>query len=30
MFFLTLLDAPSAKLMNQMILSKLLGGKIPP
>ncbi|RVW52071.1 Midasin [Vitis vinifera] len=30
MFFLTLLDVPSAKLMNQMILSKVLGGKIPP
>ncbi|XP_057977825.1 midasin isoform X2 [Malania oleifera] len=29
MFFLTLLDGTSAKLMNQMILSYLLGGKIP-
>ncbi|KAK6912183.1 LOW QUALITY PROTEIN: ATPase, dynein-related, AAA domain, partial [Dillenia turbinata] len=30
MFFLTLLDEPSAKLMNQMILSSLLGGSVPP
>ncbi|KAK9282633.1 hypothetical protein L1049_010852 [Liquidambar formosana] len=30
MFFLTLLDGHSAKLMNQMILSYLLGGNIPP
>ncbi|XP_028119149.1 midasin-like [Camellia sinensis] len=30
MFFLTLLDEPSAKLMNQMISSYLLGGNIPP
>ncbi|KAA8540262.1 hypothetical protein F0562_024175 [Nyssa sinensis] len=30
MFFLTLLDEPSAKLMKQMILSYLLGGNIPP
>lgn len=30
MFFLTLLDAPSTKLMNQIILSKVLGGKMPP
>ncbi|KAL6993116.1 hypothetical protein U1Q18_011234 [Sarracenia purpurea var. burkii] len=29
MFFLTLLDEPSAKLMNKMISSYLLGGKIP-
>ncbi|KAF7135896.1 hypothetical protein RHSIM_Rhsim08G0236800 [Rhododendron simsii] len=30
MFFLTLLDGASAKLMNQMISSFLLGGNIPP
>ncbi|XAR49907.1 hypothetical protein NMG60_11004090 [Bertholletia excelsa] len=30
MFFLTLLDEASAKLMNQMIASYLLGGNIPP
>ncbi|KAJ7963223.1 Midasin [Quillaja saponaria] len=30
MFFLTLLDEPSTKIMNQMILSYLLGGHIPP
>lgn len=30
MFFLTLLDRSSAKIMNQMILSYLLGGKVPP
>ncbi|XP_071901315.1 midasin-like isoform X1 [Coffea arabica] len=29
MFFLSLLDEPSAKLMNQLILSCLLGGKVP-
>ncbi|XP_048139451.1 midasin [Rhodamnia argentea] len=29
MFFLTLLDRPSGKIMNQMILSYLLGGKMP-
>lgn len=29
MFFLTLLDEPSGKLMNQLISSYLLGGKIP-
>ncbi|CAH9088613.1 unnamed protein product [Cuscuta europaea] len=29
MFFLILLDEPSAKLMNQLICSYLLGGKIP-
>ena len=29
MFFLTLLDAPSTKLMNQIILSKVLGGEMP-
>ncbi|XP_048323691.2 midasin isoform X2 [Ziziphus jujuba] len=29
MFFQTLLDRPSAKIMDQMILSYLLGGKIP-
>lgn len=29
MFFETLLDKPSAKIMDQMILSYLLGGKIP-
>lgn len=30
MFFLTLLDRPSANIMNQMILSYLLGGNMPP
>ncbi|KAI8548546.1 hypothetical protein RHMOL_Rhmol07G0280600 [Rhododendron molle] len=30
MFFLTLLDGASAKIMNQMISSVLLGGNIPP
>ncbi len=30
MFFLTLLDSPSAEIMNQMILSSLLGGNMPP
>ncbi|CAK9179917.1 unnamed protein product [Ilex paraguariensis] len=30
MFFLTLLDEPSAKLMNQLILSCLVGGTVPP
>ncbi|KAM0949589.1 putative cobaltochelatase [Dioscorea sansibarensis] len=30
MFFLTLLDSPSAKIMNNMILSYLLGGNVPP
>lgn len=30
MFFLTLLDGPSAKIMNNMILSYLLGGNMPP
>ena len=30
MFFLTLLAAPRAKLMNQMIFSKLVGGKVSP
>ena len=30
MFFLTLLDGPSAEIMNQMILSYLLGRKMPP
>lgn len=29
MFFMTLLDEPSAKLMNQLISSYLLGGKLP-
>ncbi|XP_059643593.1 midasin [Cornus florida] len=30
MFFLTLLDEPSAKVMKQMILSYLMGGNLPP
>ncbi|KAG7997478.1 hypothetical protein I3843_01G213100 [Carya illinoinensis] len=30
MFFLTLLDGPSAEIMNKMILSYLLGGNMPP
>ncbi|KAJ4836844.1 hypothetical protein Tsubulata_018473 [Turnera subulata] len=30
MFFLTLLDRPSAKIMNKMIIEKLLGGSKPP
>ncbi|PKI73659.1 hypothetical protein CRG98_005900 [Punica granatum] len=30
MFFLTLLDRPSGKIMERMILSYLLGGKVPP
>ncbi|XP_077240383.1 midasin-like protein isoform X2 [Tasmannia lanceolata] len=30
MFFLTLLDGPSAKIMDNMILSHLLGGNMPP
>ncbi|XP_010261987.1 PREDICTED: midasin isoform X2 [Nelumbo nucifera] len=30
MFFLTLLDSPSSKFMNSMILSYLLGGNMPP
>ncbi|KAI4355485.1 hypothetical protein L6164_004254 [Bauhinia variegata] len=30
MFFLTLLDGPSAKIMSRMILSSLLGGHTPP
>ncbi|XP_020093830.1 midasin isoform X2 [Ananas comosus] len=30
MFFLTLLDGPSAKIMNNMILSHLFNGKAPP
>ncbi|XP_043707635.1 midasin [Telopea speciosissima] len=30
MFFLTMLDGPSAKLMNSMLLSYLLGGDLPP
>ncbi|XP_022152480.1 midasin isoform X2 [Momordica charantia] len=30
MFFLTMLDHPSSQIMNQLILSHLLAGKIPP
>ncbi|KAE8646507.1 midasin [Cucumis sativus] len=30
MFFLTMLDNPSSQIVNQLILSHLLGGKLPP
>lgn len=30
MFFLTMLDHPSSQIVNQLILSHLLGGKLPP
>ncbi|KAG7014001.1 Midasin [Cucurbita argyrosperma subsp. argyrosperma] len=30
MFFLTMLDHPSSQIMNQLMLSHLLGGKLPP